>query len=73
MLIARQQRGHGQQVVAVDQAVHPARILPVARLCGGVLGLAGLLRHPVLRCHVLGGQHHLARLQAHALSGFQTF
>ena len=32
-----------------------------------------LLRHPVLRGAVLGGQHHLARLQAHALAGFQTF
>jgi hypothetical protein len=38
-----------------------------------MLRLAALLRYPVQRGAVLGGQHHLARLQAHALTAFQAF
>ncbi|MNS94327.1 hypothetical protein D3C72_1285390 [compost metagenome] len=57
LLVACEQRCHGQQVVAMDEAVHPLRA-GWARGCAGAFAIR---------------PHHFARLEANALAGVQAF
>ena len=67
MLVTRQQRGHCQQVIAVDQAVSPCRISRILQVA-----LACIAGNPILFGTVFGRQYPFAGLQIDAVAAFDA-